>query len=66
MLDDPRNSLPDIADKDNPMVWCERCRKEHRYWTFTRQDYDKMVTEMSKGLADAIDSRVEEALCLIR
>ena len=52
-----REDLPD--DADNYDVWCERCQKTHRYWTFTRQDYDRILAEQVARLTQSID---DEAL----
>jgi hypothetical protein len=60
MTSDFRDSLPDIRDEDNPVVWCERCQKHHRYYTFTRQDADRMIDQMA--LADSIDAKIEDTL----
>lgn len=55
-------SLPDIKDEDNPIVWCERCRKHHKYWTFTKQDYLAMMQDQVKKLAANIaEKALEEA-----
>ena len=55
-----RESLPDISDKDNPIVWCERCKKPHRYWTSTRNDYDRLIANQAFKLAEMIDAEIEE------
>ena len=57
-----RESLPDISDEDNPIVWCERCKKHHKYWTFTRNDYDKLIADQALKLAEMIDAEIEEKL----
>ena len=57
---DLRESLPDVSDEDNPIVWCERCKKEHRYWTFTRNDYDRLIADQAFKLAEMIDAEIEE------
>lgn len=41
----------------NPMVWCERCQRYHRYWTLTQADHDRIIAEAAKKLADAIDAQ---------
>ena len=53
---DPERDLPDIAPEDNPMVWCERCRKHHRQYTFTRADWHTVRDEAVDKLAAAIDA----------
>jgi hypothetical protein len=58
MATDLRGSLPDVRDEDNPIVWCERCQKHHKRYTFTRQDLDRVVQQQAKALADAIDARI--------
>lgn len=56
-----RDDLPDEAD--NHDVWCERCQKVHRYFTFTKEDFDLVVREGAQKLADAIDAQaVSEAM----
>ncbi len=55
----PRDSLlPKGAP--NPIVWCERCQKHHRKYTFTQEDYDRIIQEGAKKLADEIDRRAAE------
>lgn len=54
---DPRAQLPDVADADNPLVWCERCQKHHKKFTFTRADYDRVISQQARQLADAIDQQ---------
>lgn len=49
-------------DAPNPIVWCERCNKHHRYHTFTQEDYDSWVKAASKSLADSIDAKLEKEL----
>jgi hypothetical protein len=56
------DQFPDIKDEDNPIVWCERCKTHHRYYTATRQDMQKIIDKMADGLADSIDKRIEEEL----
>ena len=57
---DPLESLPDISDEDNPIVWCERCKKHHKYWTFTRNDFDNLIADQAFKLAEMIDAEIEE------
>ena len=59
---DPRSQFPDVADADNPLVWCERCQGHHRQYTFTRADYDRVIAEQVKALSDAIDARIVREL----
>lgn len=46
----------------NPLVWCERCQRIHRYHTFTQEDYDNVIAEAAQGLADAIDAVLAKEL----
>ncbi len=58
MEDSFRDSL--ASDADNYDVWCERCQKVHRHFTFTREDLDRVVSDGAKQLAEAIDKRAME------
>lgn len=61
MDDSPRDQLlPKGAP--NPLVWCERCQRIHRYHTFTQEDYDNVIAEAAQGLADAIDAVLAKEL----
>lgn len=51
-----RDDLPD--DADNYDVYCERCQKVHRYFTFTKEDYHRVIRESAQKLADAIDEEI--------
>lgn len=55
-----RERLPNIKDEDNPIVWCKRCQRHHKHWTFTRYDFDKIVAENARKLADHIDAEIEK------
>jgi acetyl-CoA acetyltransferase len=44
-----------MSPTDNPTVWCERCKKYHKYYTFTEEDRKKWIVASAKRLADAID-----------
>lgn len=55
-----RTDFPNVKDEDNPIVWCERCKRHHRYYTFTQQDYDRIMDQHVAKLADAIDRRIFE------
>jgi hypothetical protein len=50
------------SDAENYDVWCERCQKVHRYYTFTREDLDRVVTDHAKALADEVDRRMALAV----
>jgi hypothetical protein len=43
------------ADAPNPIVWCERCQRHHRHYTFTQGDYDALIAKGAADLARAID-----------
>lgn len=49
------------SDAENYDVWCDRCHKVHRYYTFTREDYDRVLADGAKALSDAIDQMAFEA-----
>lgn len=51
-----RDSLP--KDADNYEVFCERCQKVHRYYTFTQEDFDRGIKDGAKNLSDAIDAKI--------
>lgn len=54
-----RDSLP--SDADNYEVWCERCQRRHRHFTFTREDYDRVISEGAQKLSATIDAQAAEA-----
>lgn len=55
MSDDAfRDSLP--TDAMNYDVWCERCQRVHRFYTYTREDHDRVIAEGAQNLSDAIDA----------
>ena len=61
MKSSPRDQLlPKGAP--NPIVWCERCQKHHRKYTFTQEDYDDIVKESARKMAEEIDRRAVEAI----
>lgn len=43
-------------DSDNFDVFCERCQKVHRYYTFTQEDLQRVISDGAKALADKIDA----------
>ena len=45
-------------EADNYDVWCERCRRVHRYSTFTREDYDRVIAEGAEKLRADIDKKI--------
>lgn len=53
-------SLPN--DADNYDVFCERCQRVHRHYTFTREDLDRVTREAAQHLADAIDVDIAERI----
>ena len=53
---DPERDLPDVKPEDNPLVWCERCQREHRKFTFTRDDWHTVRDKAVEKLAEAIDA----------
>jgi hypothetical protein len=42
----------------NPWVWCERCQRVHRYYTFTKEDEERILAENVAKLRDAIDQQI--------
>ncbi len=61
MAENLRDQLHD--ESENYDVWCERCQRVHRYYTFTKQDLDRVVSEGAQKLADTIDAQaLAEAL----
>jgi hypothetical protein len=61
--DDPRDQLH--SDAENYDVFCERCQKVHRYYTFTKEDYDKVIAEGARKLSEAIDAEALAAVAKI-
>ena len=55
---DPERDLLDVTPEDNPIVWCERCKREHRTYTFTRDDWHTVRDEAVEKLAAAIDADI--------
>jgi len=53
MVDEFRESLG--SDADNYDVWCERCQRVHKHFTFTKEDYDRVMNDNVKTLTQAID-----------
>lgn len=43
-------------EADNYDVWCERCQRVHRHFTFTQEDEDRIVREGAKAIADAVNA----------
>lgn len=58
----------DLAhDADNYDVWCERCQRVHKFYPMTREDYDRVIAQAAKNLADEIDKRfIDDATRLSR
>lgn len=54
--------LVDIKPEDNPDVFCDRCQKTHKKYTFTQHDYDNMVYRATKEIADTIDTEIITSL----
>lgn len=52
------STLP--SDADNYDVWCERCQRVHKYFTFTKEDHDRVIKEGAQKLSDEIDRRAAE------
>ena len=48
------------ADAPNPIVWCNRCKREHRTYTFTQADFDRCMSDAVKALSDSIEDAVIE------
>ena len=55
MINDDPSTLP--SDADNYEVFCERCQKVHRHFTYTREDHERNIREAAQKLADEIDRR---------
>ena len=53
-----REQFPDVSEAENPFVWCDRCQREHRKYPMTRADYDRLVHDQAKALADRIDADI--------
>lgn len=53
---DFERDLPDVSPEDNPLAWCERCQREHRKFTFTKQDWHTVRDEAVAKLAAKIDA----------
>ena len=47
-------------DADNYDVWCERCQRVHKHFTYTQEDHARVISEAVKKLADEIDRRAAE------
>lgn len=45
----------DLPEASDEMVWCERCQRIHKRITFSRQDYERVITQAARNLADTID-----------
>ncbi len=60
MFNERRDSLH--SDAENFDVWCERCQRVHRYYTFTKEDHDRLISEAAKKLADHIDHQAMDAV----
>ena len=58
-LEEFLSQFPDIKEEDNPIVFCERCKKEHRYWTATRDDVKKMF---ERGIDTHDDEEIERRI----
>ncbi len=52
---DPK-TLP--KDADNYFVYCKRCQRTHRYFTFTQEDHARVMKEAVAKLSDAIDASI--------
>jgi acetone carboxylase gamma subunit len=50
------NDLP--RDADNYDVFCERCQRVHKYYTFTQEDHDRIINEHVQLLARAIEEEI--------
>ncbi len=47
-------------DADNYDVWCERCQRVHKHFTFTQEDEDRILDENAKKLGEAIEAMILE------
>jgi len=56
----PHDDLP--READNYDVFCERCQRVHRHFTFTQEHYDGYIDRMAKQLADEIDRRTAQQI----
>ena len=48
------------TDAENYDVWCERCQKVHKHFTMTREDFDGIISNGAKEMADRIDAMALE------
>lgn len=48
------------ADQPNPLVWCKRCQRYHRKYTFTQADYDQTMAWLTRQLADDVMRRAAD------
>ena len=49
-----RPDLPNPAS--NPVVWCDRCQRHHKRYTFTQDDLIHIVADGAATLAEQIDA----------
>lgn len=45
---------------DNPTVWCERCQRSHKKYTFTKEDRKRIIKRAARKLQQDIDNRALE------
>lgn len=46
------------SDAENYDVYCERCQRVHKFYTYTKEDHARVISEGAKKLADEIDKRI--------
>lgn len=59
-MDDLRDKLH--SDAENYDVFCERCQRVHRHFTFTKEDYDKVISDGARAISDAIDKQAADEI----
>ena len=54
----PKTKLFDADLEENPIIYCDRCKCEHVRHTYTKQDEEKIIRELSRQLAEEIDREI--------
>lgn len=59
MVEFPSSDPARLAkDADNYDVWCERCQKVHKYYTYTQEDHAGVIRQALQNMSDEIDRRL--------